>query len=152
MRQLICRRTCEWLEIGYTYRAVRISYQVHLAEVAHIHTGYCKITTCYRARPDKRAQRVAFSSYIYIYIYQRNAPANSCNRLASLATRYTHQRRCLAQIATKGSCMPNFCGIPGKSWRPIASTSNNYYYLAHAQKRDRHIYIYIYIYIPISRA
>ena len=63
MRQLICRRTCEWLEIGYTYRAVRISYLVHLAEVAHIHTGYCKITTCYRARPDKRAQRVAFSSY-----------------------------------------------------------------------------------------
>ena len=62
MRQLICRRTCEWLEIGYTYRAVRISYLVHLAEVAHIHTGYCKITTCYRARPDKRAQRVAFSS------------------------------------------------------------------------------------------
>ena len=87
MRQLICRRTCEWLEIGYTYRAVRISYLVHLAEVAHIHTGYCKITTCYRARPDKRAQRVAFSSiiaseasllhelagaflwYIYIYIF-----------------------------------------------------------------------------------
>ena len=66
MSQLICRRTCEWLEIGYTYRAVRISYLVHLAEVAHIHTGYCKITTCYRARPDKRAQRVAFSSYMYI--------------------------------------------------------------------------------------
>ena len=69
MRQLICRRTCEWLEIGYTYRAVRISYLVHLAEVAHIHTGYCKITTCYRARPDKRAQRVAFSSIIHVYIY-----------------------------------------------------------------------------------
>ena len=66
MRQLICRRTCEWLEIGYTYRAVRISYLVHLAEVAHIHTGYCKITTCYRARPDKRAQRVAFSSNSHI--------------------------------------------------------------------------------------
>ena len=62
-------------------------------------------------------------------------------------TRYTHQRRCLAQIATKGSCMPNLRGIPGKPWRPIASTSNNYYYLAHAQKRDRHINIYIYIYI-----
>ena len=61
MRQLICRRTCEWLEIGYTYRAVRISYLVHLAEVAHIHTGYCKITTCYRARPDKRAQRVTWA-------------------------------------------------------------------------------------------
>ena len=65
MRQLICRRTCEWLEIGYTYRAVRISYLVRLAEVAHIHTGYCQITTCYRARPDKRAQRVAFSSKNY---------------------------------------------------------------------------------------
>ena len=44
MRQLICRRTCEWLEIGYAYRAVRISYLVRLAEVAHIHTGYGKIT------------------------------------------------------------------------------------------------------------
>ena len=44
MRQLICRRTCEWLEIGYTYRAVRISYLVRLAEVAHIRTGYGKIT------------------------------------------------------------------------------------------------------------
>ena len=71
MRQLICRRTCEWLEIGYTYRAVRISYLVHLAEVAHIHTGYCKITTCYRARPDKRAQRVAFSS---IYTREMRQP------------------------------------------------------------------------------
>ena len=49
MRQLICRRTCEWLEIGYTYRAVRISYLVRLAEVGHIQIGYCKITTCYRA-------------------------------------------------------------------------------------------------------
>ena len=68
MRQLICRRTCEWLEIGYTYRAVRISYLVRLAEVAHIHIGYCKITTCYRARPDKRAQRCSVSSYRYIYI------------------------------------------------------------------------------------
>ena len=37
MRQLICRRTCEWLEIGYTYKAVSISYLVRLAEVAHIH-------------------------------------------------------------------------------------------------------------------
>ena len=62
MRQLICRRTCEWLEIGYTYRAVRISYLVRLAEVAHIHIGYCKITTCNRARPDKRAQRCSVSS------------------------------------------------------------------------------------------
>ena len=62
MRQLIFRRTCEWLEIGYTYRAVRISYLVCLAEVAHIHIGYCKITTCYRARPDKRAQRCSVSS------------------------------------------------------------------------------------------
>ena len=64
------------------------------------------------------------------------------------ATRYTHQRRCLAQIATKGSCMPNLRGIPGKPWRPIASTSNNYY-LAHAQRMRRSvtdIYIYIYIY------
>ena len=62
MRQLICRRTCEWLEIGYTYRAVRISYLLRLTEVAHIHIGYCKITTCYRARPDKRAQRCSVSS------------------------------------------------------------------------------------------
>ena len=75
MRQLICRRTCEWLEIGYTYRAVRISYLVRLAEVAHIHIGYCKITTCYRARPDKRAQRCSVSSIIilpdpgHVYIY-----------------------------------------------------------------------------------
>ena len=68
MRQLICRRTCEWLEIGYTYRGVRISYLVRLAEVAHIHIGYCKITTCYRARPDKRAQRCSVSS-IFIYLY-----------------------------------------------------------------------------------
>ena len=66
MRQLICRRTYEWLEIGYTYRAVRISYLVRLAEVAHIHIGYCKITTCYRARPDKRAQRCSVSSIQYI--------------------------------------------------------------------------------------
>ena len=35
---------------------------MRLAEVAHIHTGYCKIATCYPSRPDKRAQRVAFSS------------------------------------------------------------------------------------------
>ena len=62
MRQLICRRTCEWVEIGYIYKAVRISYLVRLAEVAHIHIGYCKITTCYRARPDKRAQRCSISS------------------------------------------------------------------------------------------
>ena len=54
-------------------------------------------------------------------------------------TRYTHQRRCLAQIATKGSCMPNLRGIPGKPWRPIASTSNNYYYLAHAQRMRRSV-------------
>ena len=66
MRQLICRRTCEWLEIGYTYRAVCISYLVRLAEVAHIHIGYCKITTCYRARPDKRAQRCNVSSFIQL--------------------------------------------------------------------------------------
>ena len=78
MRQLICRRTCEWLEIGYTYRAVRISYLVRLAEVAHIHIGYCKITTCYRARPDKRAQRCSVSSYcanlrflVYMYVAVR---------------------------------------------------------------------------------
>ena len=25
MRQLICRRTCEWLEIGYAYRAYKLS-------------------------------------------------------------------------------------------------------------------------------
>ena len=66
MRQLICRRTCEWLEMGYTYRAVRISYLVRLAEVAHIHIGYCKITTCYRARPYKRAQRCSVSSNIIV--------------------------------------------------------------------------------------
>ena len=73
MRQLICRRTCEWLEIGYTYRAVRISYLVRLAEVAHIHIGYCKITTCYRARPDKRAQRCSVSSiFIYMYVAVRH--------------------------------------------------------------------------------
>ena len=43
---------------------------MRLAEVAHIHIGYCKITTCYRARPDKRAQRCSVSSiYIYNYIY-----------------------------------------------------------------------------------
>ena len=68
MRQLICRRTCEWLEIGYTYRAVRISYLLRLAEVAHIHIGYCKITTCYRARPDKRAQRCSVFSNKNIFI------------------------------------------------------------------------------------
>ena len=67
-------------------------------------------------------------------------------------TRYTHQRRCLAQIATKGSCMPNLRGISGKPRLPIAHRSNyNYYYPAHAQKRDRHIYIYIYIYIYTHR-
>ena len=69
MRQLICRRTCEWLEIGYTYRAVRISYLVRLAEVAHIHIGYCKITTCYRARPDKRAQRCSVSSFKNVFSF-----------------------------------------------------------------------------------
>ena len=39
-----------------------MSYLVRLAEVAHIHIGYCKITKCYRARPDKRAQRCSVSS------------------------------------------------------------------------------------------
>ena len=58
MRQLICRRTCEWLEIGYTYRAVRISYLVHLAEDAHIHIGYCKITTLL-------PRAAAFTSYYF---------------------------------------------------------------------------------------
>ena len=71
-----------------------------------------------------------------------------------IITRYTHQRRCLAQ---------NHCNsrqLHAKPSREIYEnhgdplhvyTSNNYYYLAHAQyypehaqKCDRHIYIYIY--------
>ena len=63
MRQLIFRRTCEWLEIGYTYRAVRISYLVRLAEDAHIHIGYCKITITARGRISE-PNAVAFTSYI----------------------------------------------------------------------------------------
>ena len=52
---------------------------------------------------------------------------------------------CLAQIAT-------LRGIPGKPWRPIARTNNNYYYYtAHAQRMRRSV-TDIYIYIPIARA
>ena len=83
MRQLICRRTCEWLEIGYTYRAVRISYLVRLAEVAHIHIGYCKITTCYCARPDKRGQRCSVSSIILTVV-----PALVCDVVGTEALHY----------------------------------------------------------------
>ena len=82
MRQLICRRTCEWFEIGYTYRAVRISYLVRLAEVAHIHIGYCKITTCYRARPDKRAQRCSVSSFDYSAAQLRGMGTSARSKMA----------------------------------------------------------------------
>ena len=41
MRQLICWCTYEWLQIRYTYKAVRISKD------AHIDIGCCKITACY---------------------------------------------------------------------------------------------------------
>ena len=92
MRQLICRRTSEWLEIGYTYRAVRISYLVHLAEVAHIHTGYCKITTCYRARPDKRAQRVAFSN-ILLTLTKRVYASWSKNHTPTTHERFSNEVR-----------------------------------------------------------
>ena len=43
--------------------------------------------------------------------------------------------------------MPNLRGIPGKPWRPIASTSNNYYYLAHAQRMRRSVQVQVIIII-----
>ena len=97
MRQLICRRTCEWLEIGYTYRAVRISYLVRLAEVAHIHIGYCKITTCYRARPDKRAQRCSVSSINY------NCIQSSCMYAHGHNSRYDNYNTNLCQQPIKST-------------------------------------------------
>ena len=63
MRQLICRRTCEWLEIGYTYRAVRISYLVRLAEVAHIHIGYCKHENTKKRAYEQRVREVEHGSF-----------------------------------------------------------------------------------------
>ena len=47
-------------------------------------------------------------------------------------------------LQLKAAACQTFAGnIPGKPWRPIARTSNYYYYYpANAQKRDRHIYIY----------
>ena len=67
----------------------------------------------------QRMRRSVTDIYIYIYIYIPIARAYCA--IMSLAlrrsaiitlTRYTHQRRCLAQtIATKGSCMPNLRGI-----------------------------------------
>ena len=90
--------------------------------------------------------------YIYIYIYASLAQRVNKKNYSNKITRYTHQRRCLAQIATKGSCMPNLRGIPGKLWRPIASESNNYY-LAHAQRMRRSVTdIYIYILLPSALA
>ena len=92
----------------------------------------------------------ALQTYIYIYTHRESLVRNHEPCAKALGnyklTRYTHQRRCLAQIATKGSCMPNLRGIPGKPWRPIASSSNNYY-LAHAQRMRRSVTdIFIYIY------
>ena len=81
------------------------------------------------------------SYFIFTYFGQHEIP------ITVLVALY-YIRRCLAQIATKGSCMPNLRGIPGKPWRPIARTSNYYYYYpAHAQRMRRSVTdIYIYIY------
>ena len=72
-----------------TEQYIRITYLVRLAEVAHIHIGYCKITTCYRARPDKRANAVAFLVYIYVcrrttYLVPHGAPVTRKRRTGRL--------------------------------------------------------------------
>ena len=67
---------------------------------------------------ERLSARLMIAHYIdsrdeYIYIYVCNASAHALRmRRIIIITRYTHQRRCLAQtIATKGSCMPNLRGI-----------------------------------------
>ena len=114
----------------------------------------------YLAHAQKRYRHIIYI-YIYIYIYYIPIARAQCAimslALRRSATRYTHQRRCLAQLKAaacqtfaaqlKAAACQTFAGnIPGKPWRPIARTSNYYYYPAHTQKRDRHIYTGIYIY------
>ena len=68
---------------------------MRLAEVAHIHIGYCKITTCYRARPDKRAQRCSVSSYPAVWMdvsYAETIITPPCGRMSQ---RMRHAKNCL---------------------------------------------------------
>ena len=64
-----------------------------------------------------RMRRSVTDIYIYIYTHRESLVRNHEPCAKALGnnykhTRYTHQRRCLAQtIATKGSCMPNLRGI-----------------------------------------
>ena len=125
-------------------------YQENHGDPLHAYTS--NNNNNYPAHAQKRYRHI-----IYIYTHRESLVRNhepcakALGNYTVLITRYTHQRRCLVQIATKGSCMPNLRGIPEKPWRPIASTSNNYY-LAHAQRMRRSVTdIYIYIYIYPSR-